>query len=135
MALTTLDLVVVASPNRTHVPVARAALDAGLPVVVDKPLAGTAGEAQALVDHARARGLLLSVFQNRRWDGDVLTLRRLLADTRPLAQPDFRRLWLANIVTVIGAQLTVVAVPQPANSSPTGRSCSSSGPTESRRAR
>lgn len=39
-------------------------------------------------------------------------LRRLLADTRPLAQPDFRRLWLANVVTVIGAQLTVVAVPQ-----------------------
>ena len=37
--------------------------------------------------------------------------RRLLADTRPLANPHFRRLWLANIVTVIGAQLTVVAVP------------------------
>ena len=37
--------------------------------------------------------------------------RRLLADTRPLANPHFKRLWLANIVTVIGAQLTVVAVP------------------------
>ena len=40
-----------------------------------------------------------------------MQLRRLLADTRPLAEPHFRRLWLANIVTVIGAQLTVVAVP------------------------
>lgn len=39
-------------------------------------------------------------------------LRRQLADTRPLRQPDFRRLWVANIVTVIGAQLSIVAVPQ-----------------------
>ena len=42
----------------------------------------------------------------------VSLLRRQLADTRPLAQPDFRRLWIANIVTVIGAQLSIVAVPQ-----------------------
>ena len=75
-----LDLVVVASPNRTHVPLALAALAAGLPVVVDKPLAATSADAQRLVDDARARGLLLSVFQNRRWDGDFLTLRRLLAE-------------------------------------------------------
>jgi scyllo-inositol 2-dehydrogenase (NADP+) len=75
-----IDLAVVASPNRTHVPLARAALEAGLAVVVDKPLAATAADARALVGEARARGLLLSVFQNRRWDGDFLTLRRLLAD-------------------------------------------------------
>ena len=74
------DLVVVATPNRLHVPVARAALDAGLAVVVDKPLAPTAAEARALVAHARERDRLLTVFQNRRWDGDFLTLRRLLAD-------------------------------------------------------
>jgi predicted dehydrogenase len=74
-----LDLVVVASPNRTHVPLARAALAAGLPVVVDKPLAATAAEARDLVEEASRRGILLSVFQNRRWDGDFLTLRRLLA--------------------------------------------------------
>jgi predicted dehydrogenase len=73
-----LDLVVVATPNRTHATLATAALDAGLPVVVDKPLAASAAEARALVDRARDRGLLLSVFQNRRWDGDFLTLRRLL---------------------------------------------------------
>ncbi|HEU0302670.1 MAG TPA: Gfo/Idh/MocA family oxidoreductase [Longimicrobium sp.] len=75
-----LDLVVVASPNRTHMPLARDALAAGLPVVIDKPMAATAEDARGLIDDARRRGLLLSVFQNRRWDGDFLTLRRLLAD-------------------------------------------------------
>ncbi|MEV5505278.1 Gfo/Idh/MocA family protein [Streptomyces orinoci] len=75
-----LDLVVVASPNRTHVPLARQALECGLPVVVDKPLAATAAEAEQLAVLADARGLLLSPFQNRRWDADFLTLRSLLAE-------------------------------------------------------
>ncbi|MGP4002891.1 Gfo/Idh/MocA family protein [Streptomyces sp. 8N706] len=75
-----LDLIVVASPNRTHVPIATEALKAGLPVVVDKPIAGTAAEARELAALAEERGLLLSVFQNRRWDNDFLTLRKLLAD-------------------------------------------------------
>ncbi|MEV7808061.1 Gfo/Idh/MocA family oxidoreductase [Microbispora sp. NPDC088329] len=74
------DLVVIATPNRTHVPLAAEALAAGLPVVVDKPLAGTAQEARDLVRLARDRGLMLTVFQNRRWDGDFLTLRRLLPE-------------------------------------------------------
>ncbi|MFE2278000.1 Gfo/Idh/MocA family oxidoreductase [Streptomyces sp. NPDC059454] len=73
-----LDLIVIASPNRTHVPLATAALKAGLPVVVDKPLSGTAAEARELAALAEERGLLLSVFQNRRWDNDFLTLRRLV---------------------------------------------------------
>lgn len=75
-----LDVIVVASPNRTHVPLARAALDAGIPVVVDKPLAATAAEGRSLVDEAARRSLMLTVFQNRRWDGDYLTLQRLLRD-------------------------------------------------------
>ncbi|MFE6195627.1 Gfo/Idh/MocA family oxidoreductase [Streptomyces sp. NPDC057838] len=75
-----LDLIVVASPNKTHVPLATTALEAGLPVVVDKPVAGTAAEARALAALAEERGLLLSVFQNRRWDNDFLTLRKLLAE-------------------------------------------------------
>ena len=75
-----LDLIVVASPNRTHIALATRALEAGLPVVVDKPLAGTAAEARALAALAAERGLFLSVFQNRRWDNDFLTLRKLLAD-------------------------------------------------------
>ncbi|MFF7769628.1 Gfo/Idh/MocA family oxidoreductase [Streptomyces massasporeus] len=73
-----LDLIVVASPNKTHVPLARTALEAGLPVVVDKPVAGTAAEARELAALAEERELLLSVFQNRRWDNDFLTLRKLL---------------------------------------------------------
>ncbi|MEU3789100.1 Gfo/Idh/MocA family oxidoreductase [Streptomyces fructofermentans] len=75
-----LDLIVIASPNKTHVPIATAALRAGLPVVVDKPIAGTAAEARELAALAQERGLLLSVFQNRRWDNDFLTLRKLIAD-------------------------------------------------------
>jgi scyllo-inositol 2-dehydrogenase (NADP+) len=77
-----LDLVVVASPNRSHVELARRALDHERPlaVVVDKPLAATAQEARALAAHADERGRLLSVFHNRRWDGDFLTARRLVDD-------------------------------------------------------
>lgn len=73
-----LDLVVVAAPNSAHAPLARAALEAGLPVVVDKPFTPTAAEADALIEQAARAGLLLSVFQNRRWDGDFLTVRRLI---------------------------------------------------------
>jgi predicted dehydrogenase len=72
------DLVVIGTPNRFHVPIALTALEAGLHVVIDKPMAPTAAEAQELVAHAEERGLVLTVFQNRRWDGDFLTLRRLL---------------------------------------------------------
>lgn len=75
-----LDLVVIASPNRTHVALARRALEAGLPVVVDKPLAATSAEADALADLAEERGLLLSAFQNRRWDNDFRTVQALLAE-------------------------------------------------------
>ncbi|TGB08447.1 Gfo/Idh/MocA family oxidoreductase [Streptomyces sp. MZ04] len=75
-----LDLVVIASPNKTHVALATAALKAGLPVVVDKPIAGTAAEARELAALADDRGLLLSVFQNRRWDNDFRTLQKLVAD-------------------------------------------------------
>lgn len=73
------DLVVVATANEVHAALAGAAIDAGLAVVVDKPLAPGAGEARMLVQHASGRGVVLTVFQNRRWDSDHLTLRRLLA--------------------------------------------------------
>jgi predicted dehydrogenase len=66
------DLVVVTTPNRSHVSLARAALDAGLPVVVDKPVAPTAAEARSL-----AGGPLVVPFHNRRWDGDFRTVARL----------------------------------------------------------
>lgn len=74
-----LDLAVVATPNRTHVPLALAALEAGLAVVVDKPVAPSATEGRRVVAAARELERPMTVFQNRRWDGDFLTIRRLLA--------------------------------------------------------
>jgi len=76
------DLVVVATPTDTHVPLATAAIDNRLAVVVDKPLAATADEAQELVSYAERAATMLTVFQNRRWDSDQLTLARLIADDR-----------------------------------------------------
>jgi scyllo-inositol 2-dehydrogenase (NADP+) len=76
------DLVVVAAPNEAHAPLALEAIDHQLPVVVDKPLAVTAAEAEAVVRRAEQAGVLLTVFQNRRFDSDQLTLVRLLADRR-----------------------------------------------------
>jgi scyllo-inositol 2-dehydrogenase (NADP+) len=73
------DLVVVASPNRTHVPLGIAAMQAGLPVVIDKPAAPSAADAERLIATSKSTGKLLTVFQNRRWDNDFLTIRQLLA--------------------------------------------------------
>ncbi len=70
------ELVVVAVPNAAHHDVARTALEAGRHVVVDKPFTVTTAEADALVALADARGLRLSVFHQRRWDADHLTVRR-----------------------------------------------------------
>jgi scyllo-inositol 2-dehydrogenase (NADP+) len=72
------DVAVVATPNRMHAPVARAALEAGLHVVVEKPFAARADEARALVQAAVSRDRVLTVYHNRRWDGDFLTIATLL---------------------------------------------------------
>lgn len=72
------EVVVVASPNRFHVQHALVALEAGMHVVVDKPVAARAADARRLAAHAAERGLVAAVFHNRRWDGDALTVRRLL---------------------------------------------------------
>lgn len=77
-----IGLIVVASPNATHFPLAAAALDADRHVVVDKPFANSAAEADRLIERASLRGRLLSVFQNRRWDGDFLTVRQCLTEGR-----------------------------------------------------
>ena len=79
---TRVDVIVIASPNRLHAGHAAAALDAGLDVVIDKPMATTADEARALIARAEAAGRLLTVFQNRRWDGDMRTVQRLLHEQR-----------------------------------------------------
>lgn len=72
------DVAVIATANSAHVSQATAALHAGMHVVVDKPLAGSAAEAQTLIDRAAAQGLQLHVFQNRRWDSEILTARSVI---------------------------------------------------------
>jgi predicted dehydrogenase len=78
----TFDLAVVATANAVHVPQARLALRRGLHVVVDKPVAGDAPTAAALVEEAERAGRQLHVFQNRRWDSDFRTLQGVVADGR-----------------------------------------------------
>ncbi|HET6397875.1 MAG TPA: Gfo/Idh/MocA family oxidoreductase, partial [Pseudoxanthomonas sp.] len=73
-----IDLVVVATPNHTHAPLALAALAAGKHVVVDKPFALDAAEAGAMIAAAARARRVLSAFHNRRWDADFLALRALL---------------------------------------------------------
>lgn len=75
-----IDLVVVGTPPATHVPLATAAVEAGCAVVVDKPFALSSAEGDALIALAKERGTLLGSYQNRRWDGEFLTLQKLLAD-------------------------------------------------------
>lgn len=75
-----IDLIVIPTPNDTHFPLAKAALEAGKHVVVDKPFTVTLSQARELDALARTYGRLLSVFHNRRWDSDFLTLKALLAD-------------------------------------------------------
>jgi scyllo-inositol 2-dehydrogenase (NADP+) len=79
---TSIRLVVVATPNATHLPIARQCLLADRDVVIDKPFALNSEEAAELIQLARTRGRLLSVYQNRRWDGDFRTVRKLLDGDR-----------------------------------------------------
>jgi scyllo-inositol 2-dehydrogenase (NADP+) len=96
------DLVVVATPNTTHFEIAAAALNAGRHVVVDKPFAVTVDEADELIALAREHGHLLTVFHNRRWDSDFLTVRKLLPQLGEVMlleahwdrfRPDIKRGW------------------------------------------
>ena len=74
-----IDLVVIPTPNETHYPLASAALAAGKHVVVDKPFTVTTHEARRLQAQAQGAGRVLSVFHNRRWDSDFLTIKQVLA--------------------------------------------------------
>jgi predicted dehydrogenase len=84
------DLVVIATPNTTHAPLAEAALQAGKHVVVDKPFTVTLAEARALAARSAEAGRILSVFQNRRWDSDFLGIARELAAGRIGQVVEFR---------------------------------------------
>lgn len=76
------DLVVISTPNRTHVPLALAALAAGLAVVIDKPFAPSAADTRRVIAAARAKGLALAAYHIRRWDSECRTLQRLLREER-----------------------------------------------------
>lgn len=77
-----LDLVILASPTHTHLDLGLTALDAGVGIVIDKPIVPTVVDAKKLIAKAEETGRLLAVFQNRRWDGDFLTLKKLVAEGR-----------------------------------------------------
>ncbi|WP_426141947.1 Gfo/Idh/MocA family protein [Pseudomonas sp. DWP3-1-2] len=72
------DAVTISTPLATRQALIREAIELGVAVVSDKPFAADAEQAQALVDVAERKGVLLSVYQNRRWDSDFLTVRRLI---------------------------------------------------------
>jgi scyllo-inositol 2-dehydrogenase (NADP+) len=81
-----LDLVVIGTPPATHYSLAERAINAGLNVVVDKPFVPTSAEGEVLITKAAEAGVVLTVFQNRRWDADFLTLQKLLREGR-LGEP------------------------------------------------
>lgn len=74
-----IELVVINTPNETHYDFTVRVLDAGKHAIVEKPFSVTTAEADALIDLAEKRDRVLTVFQNRRWDGDFLTLRQVIA--------------------------------------------------------
>lgn len=76
----TIELIIVNTPNGTHYPFATRALEAGKHVVVEKPFTVTTAEAEGLIALGKKTGKLLTVFQNRRWDGDFLTLKKVVQE-------------------------------------------------------
>lgn len=74
------DLVVIATPNVAHAPLALEAIARGVAVVVDKPIAISSAEAAQVVEASESASTILTVFQNRRWDGDFQTARKLIED-------------------------------------------------------
>ncbi len=73
-----LELVIVNTPDGTHYEYAKMALDAGKHVVVEKPFTIESSQAEKLIDLAHKKGLMISAFQNRRWDGDFLTVQQII---------------------------------------------------------
>lgn len=115
-----IDLVVIATPDQLHAPLAQAALKAGKHVVIDKPFVTDPSDGAMLIALAEARGLVLSAFHNRRWDGDFRTVRNLLADGtlggialaelrwdrfRPAIKPGWREAQGAGLLNDLGPHL------------------------------
>jgi predicted dehydrogenase len=77
-----LELIIVNTPDVTHFDYCRAALEAGKHVIVEKPFVFTVTEGEKLIKLAAEKERILTVFQNRRWDGDFMTLRKLMNENR-----------------------------------------------------
>lgn len=75
-----IELVVVNTPDATHYEYARMALEAGKHVIVEKPFTSTTAQGEELIALAAAKGLMLSVYQNRRWDADFLTVQEIISN-------------------------------------------------------
>ncbi|PIQ24062.1 oxidoreductase [bacterium (Candidatus Blackallbacteria) CG17_big_fil_post_rev_8_21_14_2_50_48_46] len=82
LAQTEADLAIIATPNASHFALAEKALQNGMHVVLEKPFVNTLAEGKALIRLAEEKGRSLSVYHNRRWDGDFLTLQNLLQQKR-----------------------------------------------------
>ena len=80
LADSNIDLIFVCTPNDLHFPYAKAALEAGKHVVIEKPFTNTTAEADILIALAAEKGLTLTAYQNRRWDADFLTIKALISD-------------------------------------------------------
>ncbi|ORY21525.1 NAD binding Rossmann fold oxidoreductase [Naematelia encephala] len=76
------DLVVISTPNNTHYPFAKTAIEAGKHVLLEKPMCVTVAHAIELTELAEEKGVILSVYQNRRWDSDFLTVLEVLSSGR-----------------------------------------------------
>jgi scyllo-inositol 2-dehydrogenase (NADP+) len=82
-----IELVVINTPNETHFDFTRRALEAGKHAIVEKPFTVTSDEAAKLIAIAKKNNRILTVFQSRRWDGDFLTIQKVLANS-----------WLGKVV-------------------------------------
>jgi scyllo-inositol 2-dehydrogenase (NADP+) len=111
------DLVVLGSPPHVHLGQGLAALASGAALVVDKPFAASVAEAEQLIAAAASSALPLIVFQNRRWDGDFLTIRKLLGEgvlgdvhrfesTFERWSPELRQRWQDTTTSSQGAGIT-----------------------------
>jgi predicted dehydrogenase len=75
-----IDLVIISTPNAFHFPMAKQAIEAGKNVIVEKPVAISSNEAEQLCFIAKEKKVLFSIYQNRRFDGDYLTVKKLVKD-------------------------------------------------------
>jgi scyllo-inositol 2-dehydrogenase (NADP+) len=82
LADASIDLVSICSPNETHFAYAKLALQAGKHVLVEKPLTATSKEAEELISLAKTQHKILTVFQNRRWDSDFLTVKKIIEENK-----------------------------------------------------